>query len=296
MERMVRKAVIPAAGLGTRFLPATRALPKELLPIVDIPVIQYVVEEAVASGIDDILIITREGKDSIEEHFSRDAGLEAHLKSRGRLEELEQVSRIADMADIRFVRQREPLGLGDALRYGRDFTGDEPFAVLNGDSILDSMVPVTRQLIEVWEQFRQPVVAVETVPEEKVGRYGIVSGSRLSDTLLAVESIVEKPGPGDAPSNLAIAGRYVLDPAIYEALDTLSPDRGGEIQLTDAFTLLIERERMLACSIRGKRYDIGNRLDFLETNIVFGLRRKELAVPLQAFLAGLNIESGEDDR
>ncbi|MFC1629089.1 UTP--glucose-1-phosphate uridylyltransferase [Gemmatimonadota bacterium] len=239
---------------------------------------------------------TREGKGAIEEHFSRNTDLEDHLRDHGRLDDLEQVSRIADMADIQFVMQREPLGLGDALRYGRDFTGDEPFAVLNGDSILDSMVPVTRQLIEVWEQFRQPVIAVEAVPGEKVDRYGIVSGNRLSDTLLAVESVVEKPSPGDAPSNLAIAGRYVLNPTIYEALETLSPDRGGEIQLTDALTLLIARERVLACSIRGKRYDIGNRLDFLETNIVFGLRRKDLAAPLRTFLAGLDSDAGEDDR
>lgn len=293
MERMVRKAVIPAAGLGTRFLPATRAQPKEMLPIVDIPVIQYVVEEAVASGIDDILIITREGKDAIANHFSRDASLDAHLRDRGKLDDLELIRRVADLADIRFVRQKEPLGLGDAIRYGHDFTGDEPFAVLLGDAIHDSMIPVIRQLIEVWEQFRQPVIAVETVPDEKVDRYGIVSGNRLSDTLLAVDAIVEKPDPADALSNLATAGRYILTPGIYEALDTLSPDPGGEIQLTDALALLADRERVLAYSFRGKRYDIGNKLDFITTNITFGLRRKEFADPLRAFLAGLDLDSGE---
>jgi UTP--glucose-1-phosphate uridylyltransferase len=296
MPNLVRKAIIPAAGLGTRFLPVTKTGPKEMLPIVDIPVIGYVVEEAVASGIEEILIVTREGKEVIERYFTPDPDLENLLRERGKEKELENILRLADQTEISFVNQPEPLGLGHAIRCGRAFTGDEPFAVLLGDAIHDSGVPVTRQLIEVWEQFRQPVVAVEEVPDEKVDRYGIVSGHRLNDTILAIEEIVEKPDRAEAPSNLAIAGRYIFTPGIHDALDQVPVGEDGEIPLTDAIALLAARERILAYSFRGRRYDIGNRLDFITTNIVFGLKREEFAAPLRAFLAGLDPGAGEDDR
>jgi len=296
MSNLVRKAVIPAAGLGTRFLPITKTGPKEMLPIVDRPVIEYVIEEAVASGIEEIMIVIREGKEVIQRYFTPDRVFEDQLRERGKEEELEQILRLPDLSRISFVNQIEPLGLGHAIRCSRAFTGDEPFAVLLGDTILDSGVPVTRQLIEVWEQFRQPVVAVEEVPEEKIDRYGIVSGQRLNEGIVAIEEIVEKPDRSEAPSNLAVAGRYIFTPDIHEALDQVPIGDDGEIPLTDAIARLAGRERILACSIRGQRFDIGSRLDFIITNLVFGLKREESAAPLQAFLADLDLDRDRDDR
>lgn len=281
---MVTKAVIPSAGLGTRFLPATKAQPKEMLPIIDTPVIQYVVQEAVDSGIEDILIITGKGKRALEDHFDRNFELEEHLKLRNEGEGLEEIRRLADMADIHFIRQKEFLGLGDAIRYARHHTGEEPFAVLLGDTIFDSGVPVTRQLIEEFKNHQQSILAVEEVPPEKYSRYGMVGGRRVSDKILEVEQLVEKPGIDESPSSLAAAGRYILTPGIFEAIEMTQPGKNNEIQLTDALRELLNRENILAFTIEGRRFDIGDKLDYLKANIDFALRRDEFAEPLLEFL------------
>jgi len=280
---MIKKAVIPAAGLGTRFLPATKASPKEMLPIVDTPTIQYVVQEAVDSGIEDILIITGRGKRAIEDHFDRNFELEEKLKEKDDAM-YEEVRHLADMANIHFVRQKEMNGLGDAISYCRHHVGNEPFAVLLGDTIMDSIIPVTQQLMDVYNQYRHSVVAVETVPKDKVNRYGIVGGKKLSDTILELNALIEKPSIETAPSNLAIAGRYILTPQIFDAIEHTARGKGNEIQLTDAMVLLLKTEPIYSCTIEGNRYDIGNKLDFLKTTVEFALRRKEFAEPFLAFL------------
>lgn len=281
---MIKKAIIPAAGLGTRFLPATKAQPKEMLPIIDTPTIQYVVQEAVDSGIEDILIISGKGKRSIEDHFDRNFELEARLSEKEDESLLSELRRVSEMATIHFVRQRELNGLGDAIRYARYHVGNEPFAVLLGDTIMDSVIPVTQQLMDTYETYRCSVIAVETVPADKVNRYGIVGGEALSDTILQLETLVEKPPVGQAPSNLAIAGRYILTPEIFNCIDQTAPGKGGEIQLTDAMRLLLKRENLYAHRIEGKRHDIGNKLDFLKTTVEFALKRKEFAGPFLKFL------------
>ncbi|MEO6521411.1 MAG: UTP--glucose-1-phosphate uridylyltransferase GalU [Mucilaginibacter sp.] len=280
---MVKKAVIPAAGLGTRFLPATKASPKEMLPIIDTPTIQYVVQEAVDSGIEDILIISGKGKRSIEDHFDRHPELEARLLEKED-KMYDEIMHLSDMANIHFVRQKEINGLGDAIMYARHHTGNEPFAVLLGDTIINSVIPVTQQLIDIYEQYQSTVIAVETVPHDKVSRYGIVGGDMLSDTLMSLNTLIEKPAVDKAPSNLAIAGRYILTPEIYKALEKTPPGKNNEVQLTDAMLYLLKSESMYAHTIEGKRYDIGNKLDFLKTNVEFALRRKEFAKPFYAFL------------
>jgi UTP--glucose-1-phosphate uridylyltransferase len=280
---MVKKAVIPAAGLGTRFLPATKASPKEMLPIIDTPTIQYVVQEAVDSGIEDILIISGKGKRSIEDHFDRHPELEARLLEKED-KMYDEIMHLSDMANIHFVRQKEINGLGDAIKYARHHTGNEPFAVLLGDTIINSVIPVTQQLIDIYEQYQSTVIAVETVPHDKVSRYGIVGGDMLSDTLMSLNTLIEKPAVDKAPSNLAIAGRYILTPEIYKALEKTPPGKNNEVQLTDAMLYLLKSESMYAHTIEGKRYDIGNKLDFLKTNVEFALRRKEFAKPFYAFL------------
>jgi UTP--glucose-1-phosphate uridylyltransferase len=280
---MIKKAVIPAAGLGTRFLPATKASPKEMLPIVDTPTIQYVVQEAVDSGIEDILIITGRGKRAIEDHFDRNFELEEKLKEKDDAM-YEEVRHLADMANIHFVRQKEMNGLGDAISYCRHHVGNEPFAVLLGDTIMDSIIPVTQQLIDVYNQYRHSVVAVETVPKDKVNRYGIVGGKKLTDTILELNALIEKPSIETAPSNLTIAGRYILTPQIFDAIEHTARGKGNEIQLTDAMVLLLKTEPIYSCTIEGNRYDIGNKLDFLKTTVEFALRRKEFAEPFLAFL------------
>jgi UTP--glucose-1-phosphate uridylyltransferase len=281
---MIKKAIIPAAGLGTRFLPATKAQPKEMLPIIDTPTIQYVVQEAVDSGIEDILIISGKGKRSIEDHFDRNFELEARLAEKEDEALLSELRRVSEMATIHFVRQRELNGLGDAIRYARHHVGNEPFAVLLGDTIMDSVIPVTQQLMDTYETYRCSVIAVETVPADKVNRYGIVGGKALSDTILELETLVEKPPVGQAPSNLAIAGRYILTPEIFNCIDQTAPGKGGEIQLTDAMRLLLKRENLYAHRIEGKRHDIGNKLDFLKTTVEFALKRKEFSGPFLKFL------------
>lgn len=281
---MVRKAVIPAAGLGTRFLPATKAQPKEMLPIIDTPTIQYVVQEAIDSGIDDILIISGKGKRAIEDHFDRNFELETRLQNSEDSNSLNEIRRIADMANIHFIRQKELRGLGDAIYHARLHTGNEPFAVLLGDTIINSVIPVTQQLIDVFNQYRHTIIAVEEVPKEKVSRYGIIGGAKISDTIWEVSEMVEKPEIEKSPSNLAIAGRYILTPEIFKAIEQTPPGKNGEIQLTDAMKIMLRRESIYCNIIEGKRYDIGNKLDYLKTTVEFALNRKEFARSFRQFL------------
>jgi len=281
---MVRKAVIPAAGLGTRFLPATKAQPKEMLPIIDTPTIQYVVQEAVDSGIDDILIISGKGKRTIEDHFDRNFELESRLAEKQEENFYNEIVRLADMANIHFIRQKEMNGLGDAIYHARQHVGNEPFAVLLGDTVVDSVIPVTQQLIDTYEQYHSTVIAVEEVPADKVSRYGIAGGKKIDDKTMEVSELVEKPSPEKSPSNLAIAGRYILTPEIFQAIEQTPKGKGNEIQLTDAMHLLMKRDTIIANTIEGKRYDIGNKLDFLKTTVEFALKRKEFAEPFYQYM------------
>jgi UTP--glucose-1-phosphate uridylyltransferase len=284
---MIRKAVIPAAGYGTRFLPATKSQPKEMLPIVDTPVIQYVVEEAVASGITDILMIIGKGKRAIEEHFDRHFDLESELERKGRMAEAEEIRRISTMANIHFIWQREMNGLGDAIRYARHHVGDEPFVVMLGDTLLEDHTrrePITRQMVDLYERYGESVVAMEEVPEHKVHRYGIVDGEPVGDHVWKIRDLIEKPTPEEAPSRMAIAGRYILTPDVFEHLEQTPPGKNGEIQLTDAMRRMVRTRPMYGLHFQGTRHDIGNRLDFLRTNITFALRRPELAGALKEFL------------
>jgi len=284
--KTIRKAVIPAAGFGTRFLPFTKSVPKELIPLVDKPVIQYVVEEAAAAGIDQILIVTSNGKGAIQDHFNRTFELEQRLEATGKHELLEEVRSISRIADIHYVCQQELNGLGDAVRCAKAFVGDEPFAVLLGDTVLDSATetPVIGQLVEAWEQLDAPVTALEAVPMERVSRYGVVDAEFIEDGLCKVKGWVEKPTPEEAPSNLVIASRYVFTPDIFEALERTPRGKGNEIQLTDAMRLLLERRPMYGRVIAGKRYDLGNKLGFLTGTVEFGLRRPEFREAFAAYL------------
>jgi UTP--glucose-1-phosphate uridylyltransferase len=281
---MIRKAVIPAAGFGTRFLPASKSSPKEMLPIVDTPVIQHVVEEAVASGITDILMVIGKGKRAIEEHFDRNIELEAELKEKGKSEELTVIRRISSLADVHFVWQKELKGLGDAVLCARHHVGDEPFAVLLGDTLVESGSPVTGQLVAAFDRYQESVVALEEVERSKVSRYGVVDGRAITDNVYLVKDFVEKPTVEDAPSNLAIAGRYVLTPEIFDHIERTARGKNDEIQLTDAMRLLVKSRAMYGLRFEGRRYDIGNKLDFIRTNVTLGLKRDELRDDLMAFL------------
>jgi UTP--glucose-1-phosphate uridylyltransferase len=281
---MVRKAVIPAAGLGTRFLPATKAQPKEMLPIIDTPVIQYVVQEAVDSGIEDILIISGKGKRAIEDHFDRNFELEDQLSSKEDEAMYHEVRRLSEMANIHFIRQKELNGLGDAVYYARHHTGAEPFALLLGDTVLDAVIPATQQLIDIYEQYRGTVLGVETVPRDKVSRYGILGGKMISERVMEVHQFVEKPSLAEAPSNLAICGRYVLTPEIFGAIEKTPRGKNNEIQLTDAIRLLNERESVHSYTIEGKRYDIGNKLEYIKTTVEYALKRKEFRDAILPYL------------
>jgi len=284
---MIRKAVIPAAGAGTRLLPATKAQPKEMLPILDTPAIQYVVQEAVDAGIQDILIVTGRDKRAIEDHFDRNLELESHLERRGDEDALATVRRLGELANIHYVRQPTQAGLGDAIGWARAFVGEEPFAVLLGDTVMDAPVPVTRQLMEAYEEHRSPILAVEDVAAERVGRYGIVEGTPLGPRQLRVERLVEKPLPGETTSTLAIAGRYVLTWEVFEALRATKPGKNDEIQLTDALASMLEQSPIVAVSIEGRRFDIGNKEDYLNTVLSFALERDDFAGVLRAFLDSL---------
>ncbi len=280
---MVKKAVIPAAGLGTRFLPATKASPKEMLPIIDTPTIQYVVQEAVDSGIEDILIISGRGKRAIEDHFDRNFELEERIKDKEDAM-YDEVRNLSNLANIHFIRQKEINGLGDAIYYARQHTGNEPFAVLLGDTIIDSVIPVTQQLIDIYDQYESSVIAVEEVPRDKVSRYGIVGGEELNEKLMRLNALIEKPSIETAPSNLAIAGRYILTPGIYKALEKTPKGKNNELQLTDALVELLKKEAIYAQTFEGKRYDIGNKLDFIKTTIEYALKRKEFSSKVLAFM------------
>ncbi|RIV26453.1 UTP--glucose-1-phosphate uridylyltransferase [Alicyclobacillaceae bacterium I2511] len=272
----VKKAVIPAAGLGTRFLPATKAMPKEMMPLVDKPAIQYIVEEAVASGIEDILIVTGKGKRAIEDHFDRSFELEESLSSKGKLSLLAEVQRITELANIHYIRQKQPLGLGHAVWCARKFVGSEPFAVLLGDDIVRSEVPCLSQLIQVYSQYEQAVVAVQNVSREHVSRYGIVDSTVLDTHLFQVHSLVEKPTPEQSPSTLAITGRYILTPRVFEFLEDGVIGTGGEIQLTDALARLNQAEGLLAYEFTGRRYDIGDKEGFIQATLELALAEPEL--------------------
>ncbi|HPZ65021.1 MAG: UTP--glucose-1-phosphate uridylyltransferase GalU [Dethiobacteria bacterium] len=285
----VKKAVIPAAGLGTRFLPATKAQPKEMLPIVDKPTIQYVVEEAVAAGIEDILIITGRNKRAIEDHFDYCVELEHTLEKKGKKEDLSIIRGISEMADIFYVRQKEPLGLGHAIGCARKFIGNEPFAVLLGDDIIYAEVPCIRQLIDVYESLGGSVLGVQPVDWGQVNKYGIVEpGEKAAGgATVKVKSLVEKPSREEAPSNLAVLGRYVIEPEIFDILESTPPGAGGEIQLTDALNSLAQMRPVWAYTFQGRRYDVGDRLGFLEATIEYALRREDLAEGLMRFLKRL---------
>ncbi len=280
----VRKAIIPAAGLGTRFLPATKAQPKEMLPIVDKPTIQYIVEEAIESGIKDIIIVTGRNKRAIEDHFDKSYELEEELKKKGNHDLLNLVQDISNLVDIHYIRQKEPKGLGHAIHCAKSFIGDEPFAVLLGDDIVDSEVPSLKQLIEVYDEYKTSVLGVQRVPAEDVPKYGIVNCKQIDERVYKVNDLVEKPDKDHAPSDIAILGRYIITPEIFKHLEATQPGKGGEIQLTDALKRLISKEAIYAYDFAGKRYDVGNKLGFLEATIEFALKRDDLKDEFSRYL------------
>lgn len=288
MTKKVRKAVIPAAGLGTRFLPATKAIAKEMLPIVDKPTIQFIVEEALKSGIEDILIVTGKGKRPIEDHFDSNVELEQNLSSKGKTELLALVEETTGI-NLHFIRQKHPLGLGHAVLCAKAFVGDEPFVVMLGDDIMQDKVPLTKQLMNDYEKTNASTLAVMRVPHEETSKYGIINPiSQVSPGLYDVKNFVEKPNPDDAPSDLAIIGRYLLRPEIFEILENQKPGAGGEIQLTDAIDTLNNYQRVFAHEFTGKRYDVGDKLGMLEANIEYGLQHPEIKEGLREYLLKLN--------
>jgi UTP--glucose-1-phosphate uridylyltransferase len=277
------KVVIPAAGLGTRLLPATKAQPKEMLPVVDKPTIQYVVEEAVASGIKDILIITGRGKRAIEDHFDRAVELEYLLEKSGKSKELEEIKHISEMANIFYIRQKEQLGLGHAVLCAKEHINEEAFSVMLGDDLIINSTPCIRQLIDVYEKTKSSVIAVETVPEDKVNKYGIIKAKPVSKNLFEIEDIIEKPEIDKAPSNLAAIGRYVLTPQIFDCLEKTGPGVGGEIQLTDGIKRLLEKEKVYAFKFSGQRFDIGSKEDWIKATVELALKRPELRDDLSEY-------------
>jgi len=281
---IIRKAVIPAAGLGTRFLPVTKSMPKEMLPIIDKPVIHYVVEEAVNAGIEDIIIITGRGKRAIEDYFDAAPELEMRLKNRNKNETLKRLKKISDFPEIHYVRQKEPNGLGDAILKAEKHIGNEPFAVLLGDDIIANGHSFTGDLISVFSRFHATIISVEEVPKEKISSYGIIKGSRIEPDIFAVEDIIEKPAPDTAPSNLGAIGRYIFVPEIFDCLKRTSPGIGNEIQLTDAIRLLLQQQPVYAYKFKGKRYDTGDKLGYIETIIDFALKDPLLQKNLEKFL------------
>lgn len=285
----IRKAIIPAAGLGTRFLPATKAQPKEMLPIVDKPTIQYIVEEAVASGIEEIIIIIGRGKRSIEDHFDKSYELEDALLKKNKLDILEEVERISSLANIYYVRQKEPMGLGHAILCAQSFIGNEPFAVLLGDDIVKSEVPCLKQIINVFEYCNSSVVGIQSVPEKDVSKYGIIKpkGANLEPNLFYIESLVEKPSIEDAPSRYAIMGRYVLRPEIFEVLAKLPVGHGSELQLTDALNELSKRQAVLAYNFEGDRYDVGDKIGFVKATLDFALQREDIRDEVLEYLKNI---------
>jgi UTP--glucose-1-phosphate uridylyltransferase len=286
----VRKGVFPAAGLGTRFLPATKAQPKEMLPLVDKPTIQYVVEEAVASGLAEIIIVTGRGKRAIEDHFDAAFELEYYLNDRGKMEELAQIKTISELASVSYVRQKEPLGLGHAILCARMLVGDEPFGVFLGDDIIGgAKTPCMKQLLDVFDRYDGPVVAVERVPRDRIHQYGVIAGQNIGGNVWEISDLVEKPRAEEAPSDLAIIGRYVLTPDVFDILAETNADKRGEIQLTDGLRSLRKRRPMYAVEFQGTRYDTGDKLGFLKATVEFALARPDLADAFRAYLRGLRL-------
>jgi len=290
MTSRVRKAIFPAAGLGTRFLPATKAQPKEMLPLVDKPIIQYGVEEAVASGIQNIIIVTGRGKNAIEDHFDVAFELESQLKSKGKHEMLAEIRKISDMFDVSYVRQGDPMGLGHAVLVTEALVGDEPFAVILADDVIDGTPPALAQMLQVYEELQGPVILVERVPREDVSKYGVIAADTVRPGVYRITDMVEKPPVEEAPSDLAIIGRYILTPDIFGALRGVKEDRTGEIQLTNGLKQLLQQRPIYACEVTGVRHDTGNKLGFLKAVVYFALRRPDLAEPFRDYLKALPIE------
>jgi UTP--glucose-1-phosphate uridylyltransferase len=289
--KKIRKAVFPAAGLGTRFLPATKAQPKEMLVLVDKPIIQYVIEEAVASGITSIIIVTGRGKNAIEDHFDVSIELERLLEERGKTKLLEQVKAISNMINVCYVRQGEQLGLGHAVLMARDLVGDEPFAVMLGDDIIDGTVPCMKQMANVFESYGGPVIAVQKVPRSEIGAYGVINAEAEGDTgrVYRIRDMVEKPKPDEAPSDLAIIGRYILTPDIFDALERTPRDKGGEIQLTNGLRQLKDKRTIYGYQFEGVRHDAGQKLGFLKATVEFALKRDDLGGPFREYLKSLTL-------
>src|SRR6266536_500849 len=295
----VRKAVFPAAGLGTRFLPATKAQPKEMLPLVDKPIIQYSVEEAVAYGVSNIILVTGRGKNAIEDHFDVSVELETYLEARGKRDQLAEVRKISNLINFAYVRQGEPLGLGHAVLVARELVGDEPFAVLLGDDVIDADPPAIKQLIDVFDRVKGPVLAVERVPRENISSYGVIAVDttvNLGPGVFQVRDLVEKPSREEAPSDLAIIGRYVLTPDIFPALAATKSDRTGEIQLTNGLRELLKTRPIYACEVKGVRHDTGNKLGFLKAVVYFALRRPDLADKFSDYLVSLDLHASAGKR
>jgi UTP--glucose-1-phosphate uridylyltransferase len=296
----VRKAIIPAAGLGTRFLPATKAQPKEMLPIVDKPTIQYIIEEAVASGIEEILIITGRSKRAIEDHFDKSVELELELSSKGKDDLLEQVEGISNLAQIHYIRQKEAKGLGHAILCAKTFVGNEPFAVMLGDDIVDNdEYPCLKQMIDIFNEYKTSVLGVQEVDKSNVDKYGIVEGKHIEGSVYKVKNLVEKPEVDKAPSNIAILGRYIITPTIFEILENTKPGKGGEIQLTDALKELLSNEAMYAYTFEGIRHDVGDKLGFLQATVEYALKREELRddflVYLKDIIAKENVDISQEE-
>jgi UTP--glucose-1-phosphate uridylyltransferase len=288
VKQVIRKAVFPAAGLGTRFLPATKAQPKEMLPLVDKPIIQYGVEEAVAAGIDNIILVTGRGKNAIEDHFDVSVELETFLESRGKKELLAEIRKVSNLINFSYVRQGEPLGLGHAVLVTRPLVGEEPFAVILGDDVIDANPPAIGQMINVFQEVEGPVLAIERVPMETVSSYGIIDAEEIRPGVYRIRDLVEKPPPGEAPSDLAIIGRYLLTPDIFPALVATAKDRTGEIQLTNGLRRLLQNRPIYGCRVDGVRHDTGNKLGFLKAVVYFALRRADLAEDFRAYLRSVN--------
>ncbi|MDK2562929.1 UTP--glucose-1-phosphate uridylyltransferase GalU [Romboutsia sedimentorum] len=292
----VKKAIIPAAGLGTRFLPATKSQPKEMLPIVDKPTLQYIIEEAINSGIEEILIITGRNKKSIEDHFDKSVELELELEQKGKTEMLEMVRDISNMVNIHYIRQKEPKGLGHAIHCAKSFIGNEPFAVLLGDDIVDCEKPCLKQLITAYDEYKTSILGVQEVATEDVNKYGILDVKHIEDRVYKVKDMVEKPAIEEAPSNVAILGRYIITPAIFDILENQAPGKGGEIQLTDALKTLGNNEAIYAYNFEGRRYDVGDKLGFLEATIDFALKRDNLKDDLLAYMKKVIEKEEKNDR
>ncbi|HEX7997450.1 MAG TPA: UTP--glucose-1-phosphate uridylyltransferase GalU [Pyrinomonadaceae bacterium] len=289
MPQKIRKAVFPAAGLGTRFLPATKATPKEMLSLVDKPLIQYVVEEAVASGIESVIIVTGRGKSAIEDHFDISFELEQLLRERGKEEELKEMRAISEMVSVSYVRQREALGLGHAILQSRDLVGDEPFAVMLGDDIVDAETPALRQMLDVYEKYDAPVVGTMQVEGEAISRFGVIDADEISEGVYRIKDMVEKPPLAEAPSDLAIIGRYILTPDIFPEIERTRPGSGGEIQITDAMRQLLKKRPFYAVRFQGTRYDAGDKLGFLVATVEFALKRPDLAPEFAQYLRSLKL-------